>query len=52
MKIDKIHTLLFSPSGTTRRIVTHLTEEIAALLPDMPVVTHDFTLPSARENRW
>lgn len=50
MKIDKIHTLLFSPSGTTRRVVTHLTKEIAALLPDIPVVAHDFTLPSAREN--
>ena len=46
MKIEKVHAVYFSPTGTTKTVITHLVKCITTLLPE--VVT-DFTLPSGRK---
>ena len=49
MKIEKVHALYFSPTGTTAAITTYLAKSIAALLPEVSLEILDFTLPPARE---
>ncbi|MGN0735121.1 MAG: 4Fe-4S binding protein [Anaerovoracaceae bacterium] len=49
MKIEKVWKIYFSPTGTTKKVVTLLGEEIAAAL-GVPADEYNFTLPSARQN--
>lgn len=49
MKLSKVHATYFSPTGTTRTVVSHLAEGITALLPDAVLKVHDFTLPEGRK---
>ena len=49
MKIEKVWKIYFSPTGTTRKVVTLLGEEIAVAL-GVPADEYNFTLPSARQN--
>lgn len=49
MKIQKIHAFYFSPTGTTRTIVSYLAKSIAALCTGIPLETWDFTLPAGRK---
>ena len=49
MEIQKIHALCFSPTGTTRRVVSHVAESVAALYANVPLEIRDFTLPGCRE---
>lgn len=46
----QIYALYFSPTGTTRKLVTGIAEELAGRLPGKPEVESiDFTLPEARK---
>ena len=49
MKIRKVWKIYFSPTGTTKKVVTLLAEETAAIL-GAPMDEYNFTLPSARQN--
>ena len=49
MKIEKVWKIYFSPTGTTKKVVTLLAEETAAIL-GAPMDEYNFTLPSARQN--
>lgn len=48
MKIEKIHAVYFSPTGTTKTVVTHIIKHITTILPSIPAVVKDFTLPIER----
>ena len=49
MKIKKVWKVYFSPTGTTKKVVTLLAEETAAAL-GAALEEYDFTLPAARQN--
>lgn len=49
MKIKKVWKVYFSPTGTTKKVVTLLTEETAAAL-GAALEEYDFTLPAARRS--
>lgn len=49
MQIRKIQALYFSPTQTTRTVVTHIAGAIAAMYPGIPLEIRDFTLPSGRQ---
>jgi ferredoxin len=52
MLIPSIEALYFSPTGTTRRVVSRIAQAMADILcPDSVPVHHDFTLPDARNKR-
>lgn len=48
MKIGKVWKIYFSPTGTTKKVVTLLGEEIATSI-GVPLDEYNFTLPSARQ---
>ena len=50
MKIEKVHAVYFSPTGTTKTVITHLVKCITTLLPEVVTEVKDFTLPSGRKN--
>ena len=35
MKIEKVHAVYFSPTGTTKTVITHLVKCITTLLPEV-----------------
>ena len=45
MKIEKVHAVYFSPTGTTKTVITHLVKCITTLLPEVVTEVKDFTLP-------
>lgn len=49
MKIEKVHAVYFSPTGTTKTVITHLVKCITTLLPEVVTEVKDFTLPSGRK---
>ena len=49
MKVEKVWKIYFSPTGTTKKVVTLLGEEIAAAF-GVPADEYNFTLPSARQS--
>ena len=49
MKICQVHAVYFSPTGTTRTVVTCITQTIAALLSGVEETVLDFTLPVRRQ---
>lgn len=48
MEIKKVRKIYFSPTGTTKKVVTLLAEETAAAL-GVPIDEYNFTLPAARQ---
>ena len=51
MTQNTIHTLYFSPTGTTQKVVTTIANQLSELLK-CDVVEHDFTLPQARAQQY
>ena len=49
MEIKKVWEIYFSPTGTTKKVVTLLAEETAAAL-GAPLEEYNFTLPKARQS--
>lgn len=49
MKINKVWAIYFSPTGTTRKVVCHMADKLAALL-SAERQDYDFTLPEARKS--
>lgn len=47
MRIDKVYSTYFSPTGTSKKAVNHISDRLAKLL-DIPKLSRDFTLPDAR----
>lgn len=50
MEIEKIHAVYFSPTDTTKSVITHLAKCVTALLNKVSMEEKDFTLPSERMN--
>lgn len=51
MNIQRIYTIYFSPTGTTKKVVSQLGHTLAQILK-LSVSEFDFTLPQARESRF
>lgn len=48
MNLQEIHTIYFSATGTTEKIIQTIAKQLQDLLA-VPIIAHDITLPKARE---
>ena len=51
MHVNKVNSICFSPTGSTKAVTEHIAHQVAEAL-DVPCDIIDFTLPEARTNKY